>query len=408
MTTVDVPTLCIITVANGLGLALVWLFAIRAYPNLAAARTWMAAVLCGAAGAATVGMLREAIPPLPAILLGTGLLNFALCLTWAGTRQFLGRKLPWRACLAITASVLAVLGLVTIWHDDITIRIALFSVGQCIPLGLAISDLLDRRDGPRTPGMVLAAFAMGFAVLANLARGGLALAGVGGEVSFITLNGPQSSALLAALFGAMVWNFGFLLMSIDRLRNEIVHLAVLDDLTGIANRRRFIERLDEECRRSSRTGQSFALIAIDLDDFKGINDRHGHQAGDACLRQFATGASSRLRGHDLLARIGGDEFCAILPAATAEAAEAVARSLIQTVRDQRLEWEGQPLRATVSIGIATWSKRVGYNSGLLLAQADAALYDAKRAGRDTFAAARPERPFEAMDAPSARAAMTAA
>ncbi|WP_204323033.1 hypothetical protein, partial [Streptococcus pneumoniae] len=85
----------------------VWLFAIRAYPNLAAARTWMAAVLCGAAGAATVAMFRQVLPPLPpAILLGAGLLNVAMCLTWAGTRQFLGEKLPWRACLAITGTVL--------------------------------------------------------------------------------------------------------------------------------------------------------------------------------------------------------------------------------------------------------------------------------------------------------------
>ncbi|MBN8943553.1 MAG: GGDEF domain-containing protein [Rhizobiales bacterium] len=405
---VDVPTLCIITVANGFGLALVWLFAIRAYPNLAAARTWMAAVLCGAAGAATVAMLREVIPPLPAILLGTGLLNFSLCLAWAGTRQFLGEKLPWRTCLVITGSVLVVLGLFTLWRDDIAIRIALFSAGQCIPLGLTIADLLSRRDGRRTPGMVLAAVAMSLALLANVLRAVLALAGVGGEVSFTTLNAPQSIALLTTLFGAMVWNFGFLLMSIDRLRNEIIHLAVVDDLTGIANRRRFIERLDEECRRSSRTGQSFALIAIDLDDFKGINDRHGHQAGDACLRHFAAGALSRLRGHDLLARIGGDEFCAILPAATPEAAEAVARSLVETVRNQRLDWEGQTLRATVSVGVAAWSKRVGYDSHLLLAQADEALYEAKRAGRDTFVAARRERPLEALDMRHSRAAATAA
>ncbi|MFX5693081.1 GGDEF domain-containing protein, partial [Acinetobacter baumannii] len=86
--------------------------------------------------------------------------------------------------------------------------------------------------------------------------------GTGGPWSFLNFNSVQSAFLLTTLFGAMVWNFGFLLMTLDRLRNEIIHLAVLDDLTGIANRRRFIQRLDEECSRSCRTGQPFTLLAI--------------------------------------------------------------------------------------------------------------------------------------------------
>jgi len=403
--TVDVPTLYIVILTNCVAIGLVWLFVVRAHPNLIAGRIWMAGAFVGAGGAGA-SMLREVAVPLIAILVGNGLLILASCLSWIGTRQFLGEKRPWLATAAITLGSLPALALFTVWQNDIAARIVIYSIGQCIPLGFAMADLLSRREGRRTPGMMLAATAMGFVVVGDIFRAVLATTGTGGPLSFLNFNSVQSAFLLTTLFGAMVWNFGFLLMTIDRLRNEIIHLAVLDDLTGIANRRRFIQRLDEECSRSCRTGQPFTLLAIDLDGFKGINDRYGHQAGDACLRQFTDGALLRLRGHDLLARTGGDEFCVILPATGLKAAEAVARSLVESAREQWLDWEGEVLRTTVSIGLAEWSKRIGRDTGLLMALADEALYEAKHAGRDTFVPARRDRLFKMLDAQNKPATAT--
>ncbi|WP_170182031.1 GGDEF domain-containing protein [Phreatobacter stygius] len=403
--TVDVPTLYVVILANCLAIGLVWLFVIRAHPKLAAGRIWMAGAFIASAGAGA-SMLRGETAGLGSILVGNGLLILASCMSWVGTRQFLGEKRPWLATAAITLASLAALALFTVWQDDMAARIVIYSAGQCIPLGFAMADLLSRREGRRTPGMMLAASAMGFVLVGDIARAALAVTGIGGPLSFLTFNGIQSAFLLTTLFGAMVWNFGFLLMTIDRLRSEIIHLAVLDDLTGVANRRRFIQRLDEECSRSNRTGHPFVLLAIDLDGFKGINDRFGHQAGDACLRQFTDGALLRLRGHDLLARTGGDEFCVILPATTLEAAEAVARALVESSREQWLDWEGEALRITVSVGLAEWSKRVGRDTRLLLSLADEALYEAKRAGRDTFVAARRDRLFKMLGAKRDRAAAT--
>lgn len=118
-------------------------------------------------------------------------------------------------------------------------------------------------------------------------------------------------------------------MTIDRLRAEVADLAMFDDLTGAANRRQFLGRLNEECARSGRGGEAFALLMIDLDDFKEINDNHGHAAGDECLRVFTRAAGSRLRAGDLLARMGGDEFCVLLPATTLREGAMVARHILE-------------------------------------------------------------------------------
>jgi diguanylate cyclase (GGDEF)-like protein len=396
--TIDVSTVYSATLASFAAVALVWLFVIRAHPNLAAGRIWMAASLVAAFGVSAVA-LRSKDHQLLAIVVGGGPLVAASCLGWIGTRRFLGLPAPWRASAAITLLTIAGMIFFTVWWDDMPARLSTYSIGQLVPLSLAAADLLRR--GRRTPGMVLAALGMIVMALTDAARVALALADVGGDMTYLGFNNVQAAILLANLFTALIWNFGFLLMTVEKLRSEILDLAARDDLTGVANRRRFVEVLRRECSRSCRSLRPFVLMAVDLDGFKAINDHHGHQAGDACLKSFTAAALGRLRGTDLLARTGGDEFCIILPETELEQAEHIARSLIEAARSVAISWNGTPLKITASLGFVEWSMRVGADSSALLVVADEALYVAKRAGRDRFAAAPRDEPFRLLKPASA-------
>jgi len=162
---------------------------------------------------------------------------------------------------------------------------------------------------------------------------------------------------------------------------RLEHLAHTDVLTGVANRRRFIEAAQQEIQRTRRNGTPLALLMIDLDHFKRINDANGHAVGDEVLRNFAAVAAGPLRAADLVARIGGEEFAILLPETALPGAEEVAQRILETVRLQTIETAQKKVRYTVSIGVACLrSEDPDYE--VLLARADTALYRAKVAGRN--------------------------
>jgi diguanylate cyclase (GGDEF)-like protein len=194
------------------------------------------------------------------------------------------------------------------------------------------------------------------------------------------------------MFLSMVWNFGCLLMAMDRLRNEVADLALLDDLTGVGNRRHLLQRLTEECARSERSGEPFALLVIDLDGFKAINDTHGHAAGDSCLQHFTVMAQTRLRPSDMLARTGGDEFCIMLPASTLREGAMIARRILDVCREDAAACVGGDIPIALSIGVAQWTREIGMFPDRLMAAADHALYAAKKDGKNCHAVYDPAPP----------------
>jgi diguanylate cyclase (GGDEF)-like protein len=164
--------------------------------------------------------------------------------------------------------------------------------------------------------------------------------------------------------------------------------ARTDPLTGVLNRRSLIERLDAACARAKARGLPIALLFIDLDHFKQINDTFGHQAGDACLRAIIDPIHTELRQSDVIGRYGGEEFVVILSSADAAAATPIAQRILERVAEVRVTGFGNPISVTCSIGIAT-SDTLGIWGESLLAQADAAVFVAKRSGRNQIHMAPP-------------------
>lgn len=170
----------------------------------------------------------------------------------------------------------------------------------------------------------------------------------------------------------------------DREAQELESLAGLartDRLTGLPNRRALDEALGREVARARRAGTALAALAIDVDHFKRVNDRHGHAAGDAVLAAVAARAAGALRAGDLLARQGGEELLALLPGAGLGTAREVAERLRAAVADGAVETGAGPVAVTVSVGCAVLDEATP-DAAALLARADARLYDAKRNGRD--------------------------
>jgi diguanylate cyclase (GGDEF)-like protein len=166
-----------------------------------------------------------------------------------------------------------------------------------------------------------------------------------------------------------------------RYHEEIYQLATIDPLTGLYNRRHFLELLEREMARTASHGRPLSLLIIDLDHFKLINDRHGHPAGDTVLKQVALALGVNATGEIIVARIGGEEFAAVLPERDVAEATAFAEELCTAIAALELHEDAGAQQVTVSIGVAGFSA-VMANVGALLAAADAQLYLAKQSGRN--------------------------
>jgi diguanylate cyclase (GGDEF)-like protein/PAS domain S-box-containing protein len=169
----------------------------------------------------------------------------------------------------------------------------------------------------------------------------------------------------------------------ERVRYEerLRHMADHDQLTGLFNRRRFDEELKRELARAGRYAEHSAVLSIDIDNFKGINDSAGHPAGDAVLAHVARVLDERSRASDVVARLGGDEFAVLLSAVGAREARSAAENLLSEIRNSPAAYGGRPFRVTASIGVATFESDDA-TAGEVLVNADLAMYAAKTSGRD--------------------------
>jgi diguanylate cyclase (GGDEF)-like protein len=288
------------------------------------------------------------------------------------------------------------------WFAAAFVAITIANVAKIVGFGMLVNALgnlmfitaavftlvvafLAWRRGNRAAGWFLIAWALleGFAMTAAVRF--LFTASVDSSPLLYYYGLPLSMVAAAVLIALGV---------ADRLRAQRLALteaerrAQIDPLTGVLNRRSLIERLDAACLRARARGLPIALLFIDLDHFKLINDSFGHQAGDACLRAIIDPIHVELRQSDVIGRWGGEEFVVILSSADAAAATPIAQRILERVAAVHVEGFGNPIRLTCSIGVAA-SDTLGVWGEHLIAHADAAVYVAKRLGRNQVQMAAP-------------------
>lgn len=193
--------------------------------------------------------------------------------------------------------------------------------------------------------------------------------------------------LCGMLLASCATAFGFLFIATGKLRLELLWRAQIDELTGLLNRWAFKRIAVRETFRSMRLGGRLAVVMMDLDGMKRVNDKMGHGGGDAVLQAVSTSLQEALRDRDSIARMGGDEFCILLPDTEMQEAMVVAERLRSQVEALAIRYRGEVIQVRASFGVSS-SDQGGYSWQTLLDESDAALYEAKRGGHNKVIAAK--------------------
>jgi diguanylate cyclase (GGDEF)-like protein len=263
------------------------------------------------------------------------------------------------------------------------VRVATVSALVALQCGLSAATLWrTARPAERVPAW-FCMIVLGVFALYNVARGVVSLLGYPAQ-SPMWHNFVETGGYALYIAVALGLAFGFFWMSTAQLSVQLEYIAGTDPLTRLYNRRTFVRACEKEMLVSQQKGRRFSVLMVDLDYFKKINDRFGHQVGDEALVAAVESMQNATRGSDVLARWGGEEFAALLPNATLEAAMIVAERIRQNVERVRLQVNRDGvetvLRMTASIGVATFGEKDTLQS--LMARSDRGLYLAKNGGRN--------------------------
>ncbi|MCX5493469.1 diguanylate cyclase [Kaistia dalseonensis] len=322
-------------------------------------------------------MLRGTAPDWLTIAIANALALVALGLTWNGIRLFDRRRPFWALPLVLPALWLASCTVPEIYGSFANRSLVASFLVAVASLALGYQVWFGRSDylAARWP---LAALCLVHATVSILRIGYIlwhGSAGVEGTDLFTSLGLLE---LIFVLFALMIFGLG---LTQQRTEGVLRRLASEDGLTGLLNRTAFIEQSEAMIRQAGREHANVGLILCDLDRFKSINDHYGHAAGDQVLVAFADIVRGALRSDDLVCRLGGEEFAALLIGVDDTVAIRIAERMRADLSRARIMFEEVRLSATVSIGFASApGERADLAS--LMARADSALYKAKRSGRD--------------------------
>jgi len=315
------------------------------------------------------------------LLLGTGnaarILAFAFL--WHGAREFAGRK-PEQLVVVFAIALWMALCSIPAFLDNMPARIigaSLFISTFCV---LGAYELWRNRAEALPSQMPAAITYLSFAVFAALRIPLVNIAPF--PVGALPIEGEWVAAFGLVVFIHATFLVTFVL-SMTRERAELAQrqFALIDPLTTLLNRRAFVDQAGPNSRWRRTLREPLAVLMLDLDHFKSINDRYGHEAGDLMLQHFAAVARSTTRPTDRLYRMGGEEFCFVLPNTGIAEARIAAERIRGAFEASQIVVSGQVIKATVSIGVAA-AEHASFDLELLLAAGDAALYEAKARARN--------------------------
>jgi diguanylate cyclase (GGDEF)-like protein len=375
----DVNTLFLITIYVEVILGLLLLFVWVQNTTITAVAWWGFAHLLRAISVVLFG-LYGSVPDVVSIDISNAILFTAFALTWTGARVF-DHLRPQPILLFGGAALWLVACRVPLVADSFNVRV-LISSGIITAYTWATAyEFWRGRSEPlvsRWPAIFML-FAHGALYLLRTPFGAMLPWSP-------TRNDVFESVWLTVLsFEALLFTIAiaFILLAMAKERTEQRHktAALIDPLTGIPNRRAFLQDAEAQLKRQALNPRPLAVMLLDLDNFKSVNDRFGHATGDRVLQVFADISSRAMRRMDLFGRLGGEEFAALLFDVTRERAVEIAEEVRVSFAAASREVDGRPVLATVSIGMVA-SHDAGLDLAALLAQADHALYRAKDNGRN--------------------------
>lgn len=363
-----------VTTILGALLLLAW----RRDQNSSALLWWGTSYLLGATSFSLLAA-RGFIPDVLSIEVANTAVLLSYAFVLAGARTFNGRETPPTVFLLAPLIWLTAMR-VPLLADDINMRLVIVTSCQITFLALTVHEFWRERAEPllsRWPTIVVVLTQM---IVLVLRLPMVVVTPLASSAEFF-----RSPTFAVMAFGTVLYTitFAFLLLSMTKERGELRHktAALVDPLTGLANRRAFLSDADGLMTRGDKRNEPLTVMLADLDRFKAVNDRFGHAIGDRVLQVFADTLLRTLRASDLSGRLGGEEFAILMPNTHAADAARVAERIRVRFSEAARTIGGEAVASTVSVGIATTSVAAPQLAALM-ATADGALYRAKAEGRN--------------------------
>ncbi|MBY0411724.1 MAG: GGDEF domain-containing protein [Burkholderiaceae bacterium] len=342
---------------------------------------WSAALLLNAVGH-FLFMLRGQVPDAFSVVLANVLLSSVLTAMVAAVAQFQGRSLPWWALAIPSATV----GFCTaLFSSDYWMRVASVGVVLAVQSLWTLSVAVDRRYVAPGRGLwlMVAGLSTEAVILGN--RAWIAAFSRDSATNILQSSILQTLTFVGSVVVVLVCSLGFVFMLRDRADENNRRLAALDPLTGVANRRLLLSALYRDIARALRIRAPLAVLMVDIDHFKKVNDQHGHLVGDAVLCHVVSVLRANVREQDVVGRYGGEEFLLLLADTSLQGAVQLAELLREAAEATPYPLASAPggaIAVTVSIGVFGAPLQAGDTAERLIDAADRALYRAKELGRN--------------------------